>query len=246
MAGSVDIINTLYEELFSVRLLHSGYVSPATHVISNDIQLHPDKQTKKLFSNYHITYRLYDNILVCLVRSRLFAPPATNLKVPFMRFLGNVRIRFLMHITQNFLNRTEVVAAGKNQFYHFSNRMQNIIENEPFISRPIWSYDPSAGYDAGTIVQQEDQLFVATRPLAGSDNIPITDPAYWREIIPVEQLVNQADLEDPAPVVLEEPCFAVIDIYNSGTLSSSYDLFITGPEHQLRSPVFNIRFKSKI
>lgn len=246
MAGSVDIINTLYGELFSVRLLHSGYLSPGSNVISNDIRLYPDKQTKKLFTDYQITYRLFGNTLVCFVRSRVLAPPATNLKVPFMRFLDNVRIRFLMHISPSFLNRTEVVATGTNQVYLFSNRVNHVIGAEPFISRPVRTYDPSNGYDTGAIVQQGGQLFVALRPLLGSENIPITDVAYWREIFPVEPLVNQADLEGPASLELEEPCFAVIDIYNSGTLSSGYDLFITGPENQLRSPVYNIRFKSKI
>jgi hypothetical protein len=246
MARSVDIINTLYGELFSVRLLHSGYLTPTSNVISNDIRLYPDKQTKKLFTNYQITYRLFGNTLVCLVRSRLFAPPATNLKVPFMRFLDNVRIRFLMHTSPSFLSRTEVVATGKNQVYLFSNRVNHVIEGEPFISRPIVAYDSSNGYDAGAIVQEGGQLFVALQPSLASENIPITDVAYWREILPVEPLVNQVDLEGPVSIELEEACFAVIDIYNSGTLSSGYDLFITGPENQLRSPVYNIRFKSKI
>lgn len=246
MAGSVDIINTLYGELFSVRLLHAGYLSPASNVISTDIRLYPDKATKKLFNDYQITYRLFGNILVCLVRSRLFAAPATNLKVPFVRFLDNVRIRFLMQISPSFLNRTEVVATGKNQVYLFSNRVNHVIEGEPFISRPIATYDSSNGYNAGAIVQEGDQLFVALQPSLASENIPLTDVAYWREIFPVEPLVNQADLEGPASIELEEACFAVIDIYNGGTLSSGYDLFITGPENQLRSPVYNIRFKSKI
>ena len=246
MPGSVDIINCLYQELFSVRFLHSGYGTPVSNTISKDIKLFPDKSTKKLFSGFDIGYRFINNILICFIRSELFAPPATDIKVPFIPFLGEVQIRFLMHISKNFMSRTEIVAAGKRQVYHFSNRINNIIDTNIFISLPIDPFNVSNDYDAGTIVKQGVQLFVVIKPIRGSENIPITDQDYWREISPPEQLVNNADLEDPTSLVLEETCFAVIDIYNSGTTNPIYDLFVTGPDNHLRSPVYSLRFKSKI
>lgn len=107
-------------------------------------------------------------------------------------------------------------------------------------------YDATSDYSAGTIVQEGAQLFQTLQPVAGSDNIPVSDPAYWEEILPVEQLVNNADLQGADLLELEDVCFAVIDIFNSGTTNNVYNLFVVGPDNQLRSPVYNVRFKSKI
>ena len=246
MPGSVDIIKLLYQELFSVRFLHTGYGTPVSNILANSIWVSPDENTKKLFAGFDMGYRILGDTLICFIRSLLFAPPATDLKVPFIRFTGDVRIRFLMFASLDFMNRTEVVATGKNQVYLFTNRVNNVIDANPFINQPIDPYIDSNDYDAGAIVQQGGQLFVAVKPLLGSENIPITDLSFWREITPVEQLVNNADLEDHASLELEETCFAVIDIYNSGTTNSNYNLFVTGPDNQLRSPVYSLRFKSKI
>jgi hypothetical protein len=226
--------------------MHSGYGIPVSNTIANDIKLIPDEGTKKLFAGFNIVYRLINDSLICFMRSELFAPPATDLKVPFIPFLGDVRIRFLMYTTRNFMDRTEVVATGKKQVYLFSNRINNVVDSDRFISREIDTHVASNDYDAGAIVEQGGQLFVALQPLLGSANIPITDVGFWREINPVEQLVNHADLEDPLFLELEETCFAVIDIYNNGTTNNGYALFVTGPDNQLRSPVYSLRFKSKI
>ena len=180
------------------------------------------------------------------MRSERAAPPSTGEKVPFIPFLDEVRIRFLMHVSRNFLNRTVIVAAGKRQVYNFSNRINNVIDDKPFISLPIDQYNASKDYDAGTIVEQGGQLFGVIKPIRGSETIAITDQEYWKEISPLEQLVNNADLDDPTSLVLEETCFAVIDIYNGGTTNPIYDLFDTGPDNHLRSPVYSLRFKSKI
>lgn len=206
----------------------------------------PDQNTKNFFRNYDISYKIFNDLLVCFIRSRLFAPPATDLKVPFISFLGEVRIRLLLYITSDFRDKTAVVAAGKNQVYHFSNQIDNVIGPDSFVSRPTDGYDASGDYSAGTIVQEGAQLFQTLQPVLGSANIPISDPAYWEEILPVEQLVNNADLIEADLLELEEACFAVIDIFNSGTTNNVYNLFVVGPDNQLRSPVYNLRFKSKI
>src|SRR5690606_25538220 len=128
----------------------------------------------------------------------------------------------------------------------FSNRTDNVIGPDPFVSRPIAAYDAGIDYSAGTIVQQGAQLFQALLMIFASENIPLSDTDFWQEVLPAEQLVNNADLEEAEPLELEEPCFAVIDIFNSGTSNNMYNLFVIGPDQQLRSPVYNIRFKAKI
>ncbi|MEX2512690.1 MAG: hypothetical protein WD398_07285 [Cyclobacteriaceae bacterium] len=246
MPESVDVINTLYENLFSVRFLHPGFGTPASNSLSQSIRVFPDQSTKRLFRDYGISYKIFNDLLVCYIRSRLFAPPATDLKVPFISFQGEIRIRLLLYSTRDFMDRTAVVATGKNQVYHFSNRINNVIGPDPFVSRPIDVYVAASDYSTGTIVQEGAQLFQALQHVFDSDNIAISDPAYWQEVLPVEQLVNNADLQETDSLELDDTCFAVIDIFNSGTTNNAYNLFVTGPDNQLRSPVYNLRFKSKI
>ena len=58
--------------------------------------------------------------------------------------------------------------------------------------------------------------------------------------------VNNDDLKNVDTVKADKTCFGAIDVHNNGATDASYDLFVAGPENQLRSPVYSIRFKSKI
>lgn len=242
----MDVINSLYANLFSIRLLHAGYGTPASNTLAKSIRVIPDQNTGKLFRNYDISVKVFNDLLVCFIRSRLFAPPDTALKVPFINFLEDIQIRLLLYINSDFIDKTAVVAAGKNQVYHFSNQIDNVIGSDSFLSRPVEIYDASFDYSEGTIVQDGPLLFQTLQPVLGSANVPLNDPAFWEEIEPVEQLVNNADLIAPDLLDLEEGCFGVIDIFSNGTTNNVYNLFVVGPDNQLRSPVYNIRFKSKI
>jgi hypothetical protein len=57
--------------------------------------------------------------------------------------------------------------------------------------------------------------------------------------------VNGDDLKTVAAVNADENCFGVIDIYNSGEVNNSYDLF-SGVNENLNNPAYSIRFISKI
>ena len=57
--------------------------------------------------------------------------------------------------------------------------------------------------------------------------------------------VNDDDLELVVMAEAEETCFGVIDVYNTGAVNTSYDLF-SGAEQTLNSPGYSIRFISKI
>jgi hypothetical protein len=241
-----DVISTLYENLFSIRLLSTGEQSPSSTMFSQTIRIIPDQSTERLFSDYNISLRLFDDLAVCFIRSRLFAPPAREPKVPFVSFIGEIRIRLLMYVSQNFLNHAVVVANGKDRVYHFSNRLNSVIDSDLFISRPIEVYDAAGDYGQGTIVEEGTQLYQSLAPVFGSESIAISDTEFWQEITPVEQMVNNADLQDASTLEVDDFCFAVIDIYNSGTTNNVYNLFVPGPDNQLRSPVYNLRFKSKI
>jgi len=242
----MDVINTLYGILFSIRFLHGGYGTPASNDIAGSISVSPDPETQKLFKNHGISVRIFNDMLVCFIRSRLFAPPATDQKVPFVPFLADARIRLLMYVTREFMNRTAAVSTGKDQVYHFSNRINNVVGTDAFVSRSIASFDAGSDYSTGTIVQEGAQLFRAIQPVFGSENMCVNEPTLWQEVLPAEQLVNHADLQEKEVLELDEPCFAVIDIFNSGTTNNIYNLFVIGPDRQLRSPVYHVRFKSII
>lgn len=242
----MDIVSTIYQELFSVKFLHAGYGVQLSDTISNDIKLAPDAGTEELFKNYNISYRLFNDTLVCFMRSKLFNPPARNPKVPFVSFFTDVRIRFLMFTTQNFMRRTGVIATGKTLVYQFSNTINNVIAADTFISKPVAGYTAAEDYDAGAIVNSGGGLFITIMPVHATDNISINDITFWKPVAPVEQLVNNDDVSHIAALEVSEPCFAVIDIFNNGTTNASYDLFLPGPDSQMKSPVYSIRFKSKI
>ena len=241
-----DVISTLYGDLFSIKFLHTGEQSPTSNIFSQSISVIPDQSTKSLFKDYNISFRLFEDLLVCFIRSRLFDPPPGNLKVPFVSFIGEVRIRLLMYGSQRFLNHAVVVANGKDQVYHFSNRLNSVVGSDLFISRPVEAYEASGDYSQGTIVEDSGQLYQSVAAVFGSESIAVTDIEYWQEISPAQQVVNNADLEDASVLEADDFCFAVIDIYNSGTTNNIYNLFVPGPDNQLRSPVYSLRFKSKI
>ncbi|CAL1517144.1 hypothetical protein [Chitinophaga sp. MM2321] len=119
----MEVISTIYKQLFTVKMLHPGYDPARQRFISSAIQLEPDQQTKELFTSYSMGYRFFSDTLICFVRSKLFAPPAAEPKVPYTRVSGDLLIRFLMQVSTDFLDRTVVVAAGAKRVYRFSNKV---------------------------------------------------------------------------------------------------------------------------
>ncbi|MGB8191999.1 MAG: hypothetical protein WCF67_08775, partial [Chitinophagaceae bacterium] len=117
-----DVIRRIYERLFSVELLHAGYVFFQQNMLSESVRVKPDKETAKLFKNHGINYRFSAGTLVCTMMSDQLAPPAASPVLPSIEFTGNVRMRFMMYSSADFLNRTQVVAAGSAEVYQFSNQ----------------------------------------------------------------------------------------------------------------------------
>lgn len=118
----MDSFKSIYKSLFSVELLHDGYNFFQQNLISENIKIKPDTQTKTLFANHAIDYRFNNGTLVCLMRGRQLVPPASLPVMSFIEFDDNVRMRFLVYSTSVFLAKTQVVAAGKTQVYQFSNQ----------------------------------------------------------------------------------------------------------------------------
>lgn len=118
----MDVIKRLYERLFSVEFLHTGYVFNNQNLIGEGISLRPDKDTKALFKNHSISYTFSGGTLVCIMQSDQLTPPNPQPVIPSIDFTGNVRLRFLIESSADFLKRTQVNAVGSAQVYHFTNQ----------------------------------------------------------------------------------------------------------------------------
>jgi hypothetical protein len=240
----MDIIRTMYKELFNVKLVHKAYSPASKSKIFNEVKIVPDKNTQALFNRFGIGYRCLNNTIVCFIRSELVTPPAAEPKKPYVSLDGAFKVRFLLTASSGFLKNTYVVAAGSKEVYHFTNKINNVQSSSKYITKIIENYNASKSYNAGTVVNNAGQSCVTLQAVNAAGGILITNLAYWKKVLPSEQVVNNADLEDKASVKPEENCFAVIDVYSTGTTNATYDLFGNG--QRLLSPVYVIPFKSKI
>lgn len=118
----MEVIRRIYERLFSVEFLHAGYVFFQQNLIGESISIRPDKDTKMLFKNHGINYSFSGGTLVCVMQSDLLTPPAPMPVIPSIEFTGNVRMRFLIDSSSDFLKRTQVAAVGSAQVYQFTNQ----------------------------------------------------------------------------------------------------------------------------
>lgn len=240
----MDIIRLTYKELFTIKLVHSGYSFATGSELYNKLHVTPDTETKKLFKQYSMDYRWVNDTLVCFIRVEYAAPPAKEPKIPFILFDGNFRIRFLVTAQNEFINNTFITAAGKETVYHFTNKVNNIQNGKNLLSKPLENFVLSKNYDAGTLVSSGTEMFTALQPVKASDVIPINNAVFWKKIFSNESVVNNADLGEVAAIQPEQSCLAVIDVFNSGTANNAYNLFGSG--QQLLSPFYTISFKSKI
>lgn len=117
-----DKINTSYRQLFTVRLLHSGYGAALKTSIKEVVKVEPDDATRKLMLNYNMGYRFVNDTLICFIRTSLFAQPAPLPVVPFVKFSGVKKFRFLVFASPDFLASTDVEPAGAATVYQFTNQ----------------------------------------------------------------------------------------------------------------------------
>jgi hypothetical protein len=240
-----EAIKTTYRELFTIKFLHGGYETPQENFLSKGIRIIPDGATQQLFIDHKINYRFFTNTLVCFIDCIPFNPPADEPKVPFVPVSGNLHIRFLMLASEAFAANTYVVAAGSKQTYQFTNQVNNASGPFVFLTAPVETHSNSKDYKTGTLVQNGGNLFTALKTVPGPDNIAISDTSFWKQLQPAEQVVNNADIKDNAVVNADATCFAVIDLFKSGTTNNSYRLFDTSDQLFNPAPVFTIKFANR-
>ncbi|POY37296.1 hypothetical protein C3K47_05900 [Solitalea longa] len=118
----VETVRTIYKELFILNISHSGYSANGTVQLADELQIIPDSQTRIHFNNYTMSSRFINNQLICFMRCNLFAPPATDPKIPFLPFDDETRLRFYITGNTSFLRKTDIAVTGAKQLYYFSNR----------------------------------------------------------------------------------------------------------------------------
>jgi len=225
--------------------VHSGYEGPKESFINKGIRIVPDKDTALFFNNHKIDYRFYTNTLVCFIECVLFNPPAPEPKVPLLTIPADMHIRFLVTSSSDFAADTFVVATGSSKTYQFSNRINHTTGGLVLLTAPVENFSIANDYDMGTLVQDGGHLYTALKTVLAADNIPITNTAFWKKLQAVEQVVNNADLQSNATVNADTVCFAVIDIYKSGTTNSDYELFDVNDQLFHPAPEFVVQFKSR-
>lgn len=240
----MDITRLTYKELFTVKMQHAAYASATGSTLFNSLAVVPDAKTQALFNRYGMDYRLLNDAIVCFIRAEYMAAPEREPKKPYISMDESFTIRFLITVQTEFINNTFITAAGKEVVYHFTNKADNVQSGKNHLTRPLENFAISRSYDQGTLVTNGSELFTTLQPVDASDVIPISNTAYWKKVVPLEQVVNNADLKSVSTVKPEKPCLAVIDVFTNGIPNSAYDLL--GAGKKLLSPVYTIAFKSKI
>lgn len=237
-----EMVRTTWQELFTIKVLHSGYETPIENYLSKGIQIMPDEATERLFRDQKIRYRFFGNTLVCYIECVRVNPLAEEPKIPFIPISGDLHLRFLIFCSSSFAANTHIVATGSKKIYEFSNKINNTSAGQLFLTAPVESHSTSTDYEIGTVVQQGGNLFTALATVAGADGIAIGDTNFWKQLTASDQVVNNADLKN---VVSGLNCFGIIDIYKLGTTNNSYRLFDSTDQLFNPSPMFTIKFVSR-
>lgn len=240
----MDVISTLYKELFNIKLMHTGFASPKGSEIFNYITIEPDDNTNLLFKRFDIGYRTMDDTIKFFIHSDLVSPPAKEPKKPFVALDIEFKLRLLLFASPYFITNTYTVSTGSKSVYYFTNRINNVQGASTFLSKAIQTYNAGTTYDAGTVVNHAGEPYASVQPINGAAAIPIGNTSFWKKILPSEQVINNADLENTTVVKPGKTCFAVIDIFRTGTTNATYNL-VNASGHLL-SPVFSLPFKSRI
>jgi len=240
-----ESVNTIYRTLFSVKLIHSGYETTLENFLQKGISIKADSATMNLFRNYNMGYRFFNDTLTCFLRCVFVSPPALLPVVPALNISKPIQLRFLLQNSSDFFAKTYIAAAGSKKVYRFSNRVNNSSGSQLFLNDTVAAFSAAADYDAGTIVQDSGNLYASLLPMLATDGIALSNSTYWKLLQPVEQVVSNADLADAAVVQPEENCLAVIDIFNTGTSNSSYQLFDGSGALQNPAPLYTLPFKSR-
>ncbi len=70
----MDVISTIYKELFNIKLKHAGFASPKGSEVFKYLTIEPDAETNFLFKRFGIGFRTIDDTIKLFIHSDLVAP----------------------------------------------------------------------------------------------------------------------------------------------------------------------------
>jgi hypothetical protein len=164
----MDKLNTIYQELFSIKFTHAAFGTAGPVFISDLLGIYPDAQTEALFSNNSIGYRFDNNTFSCFARCSLVAPPAADPKVCFTRIAADVRLRFMLTAENAFFPPTDINRAGSAQVYYFNNKAN--VGSGMYITQAIATVTDADLKDSIVIAPQDKCLGVIDIFSAGAVN----------------------------------------------------------------------------
>src|ERR1700761_5397253 len=104
----MDKLNTIYQELFTIKFTHTAYTPAGPAFISDLLNIYPDAQTAGLFRNSSIGYRFDNNTFSCFVRCIPAIPPVANARVCFTPVDADACLRFMLTAENAFFSRTDI------------------------------------------------------------------------------------------------------------------------------------------
>jgi hypothetical protein len=203
--------------LFNLEFEVSGYKED----VAQYIQVVPDKETNKLFSQYRMMLRKYKNSYLALIET---GSDAADLGEPKIEIPENAKFRFQVKVSDIvFFSRTHLYAYDfRNNVLVLSNEANHAEGPDLLLSRHIVDYAGADDYKPGYLVRSGGTYYSALQSSSSADAHPVTEPSYWK-IVADGSYVSQADLQ-PRPPAVDLNTFMVIDVRHSSTLSPAYQL----------------------
>lgn len=189
--------------------------------VARYIQVIPDENTNKLFSQYNIMFRRYKNSYLALVEVE---SEPSELGKPRIEIKQNETFRFQVKISDVvFFGRTHLYAYDfRSNILMLSNEVNHVDASDSLLSKEILAYASADDYKAGYLVHSGGNYYSAIRPSNSADAHAVTDTTYWKSIAN-GSFVSQADFQ-PRPSTVDLNTFMVIDIKHSSALPLSYQL----------------------
>lgn len=114
-------IQTKYEQLLKVKVLHDFFIDGA----AKNIEIYPDSQTKLRLKQYNLkSSQEGSNLVIGFGQTAMVGPAILDLKMP-------LKLSFWIKVNDpNFLNYTDIPYEFGDYIYHFTNRINDKLEDE--------------------------------------------------------------------------------------------------------------------
>ena len=192
-----------YRTLFSLRVLLDYYLTEEAGLyqasmsnvldtqyrkyrLERDLRIVPTAECGQLFRDQKLLFKRNNmgGVVACQAR-----PLPGGFFTPFIPLDAPLRLRFAVFPENpafyNFTNiPLEKNGTGKDSFlYYFSNRSNNAVNSQLYLSRPVAPFDPAYAYKAGEILLNNSNPLSPVMQEALEDNGPgAQNLSQWREI----------------------------------------------------------------